>query len=165
MMLAQTDFHVSSAFDCGQIYDAGRRKPSASKSSRRKKETEPAVKGDHGAVPGKNRVLLLGRFQELGLYRAEVLRSRGFEVQFCSRREEALQLVRNADFDAVVLSYTLPSEVVEELAEETRESSPHSRLIVIASSDRVDRKISPDAIAIAEDGPPSLLSALQRVLQ
>lgn len=54
-----------------------------------------------------NRVLLLGRVQELAMYRAEVLRDRGFEVRTSTNKEEALKLIRRADFDVVVLSYTL----------------------------------------------------------
>jgi DNA-binding response OmpR family regulator len=110
-------------------------------------------------------VLLLGRVHELTLYRVEVLQNRGFEVRMSTDRQEALELIRRADFDAVVLSYTLSSDTVEELAEEAREHCPGCPLVVISKSPLQDRKIAPDAIALADDGPKALVAALRRVLQ
>jgi DNA-binding response OmpR family regulator len=110
-------------------------------------------------------VLLFGRIQELALYRAEVLRDRGFEVRTSTSKEEAVKLIRRGDFDAAVLSYTLSSDTVEELAEEIRENCPHCPLVVIAKSLRLDRKITPDAVALADDGPRALVAALRRVLR
>jgi DNA-binding response OmpR family regulator len=118
-----------------------------------------------GRIEKKSRVLLLGRFQELALYRAEVLRERGFDVQFSTDKERSLKLVRSAEYDVIVLSYTLSSELVERLAEEAREHCPECPLVVIASTDRLDRKIAPDAIAVADQGPPALIAALRRVLR
>ena len=112
-----------------------------------------------------NRILLLGRVQELALYRAEVLQDGGFEVRVSTNREEALKLIRRGDFDAVVLSYTLSSDTVEELAEEIREYRPQCPLVVIAKTKYPDRKIVPDAVALADDGPKALISALRRVLR
>jgi len=116
------------------------------------------------STPGK-RILLLGRLQELALYRAEVLRDRGFDVRTSTDREEGLKLIRRSDFDAVVLSYTLSSDTVEEFAEEIREHCPTCPLVVIAQTPRTDRKIAPDAVALADDGPKALIEALRRVLR
>lgn len=99
------------------------------------------------------------------MYRAEVLRDRGFEVRTSTDREEALKLIRRGDFDAAVLSYTLSSNMVEELADEIRENCPQCPLVVIAKSSKLDRKIAPDAVALADHGPKALISALRRVLQ
>lgn len=112
-----------------------------------------------------NRVLLLGRVQELALYRAEVLRDRGFSVQVSTAREDSIRLIRRGDFDAVVLSYTLSSETVEELADEVREHCPSCPLVVIAKTALPDRKIAPDALAVADGGPKALVAALRRVLR
>jgi CheY-like chemotaxis protein len=112
-----------------------------------------------------NRILLLGRVQELALYRAEVLHDRGFEVRVSTDRGEALKLIQRGDFDAVVLSYTLSSDTVEELAEEIREYRPQCPLVVIAKTKYPDRKIVPDAVALADDGPKALISALRHVLR
>ena len=112
-----------------------------------------------------NRILLLGRIHELALYRAEVLRDRGFDVRVSTSREDALRLIRRGGFDAVVLSYTLSSDTVEELAEEIRDHCPQCPLVVIANTIYPDRKIGPDAIALADDGPKALVAALRRVLR
>jgi CheY-like chemotaxis protein len=114
---------------------------------------------------GANRILLLGRVQELALYRAEVLHDRGFEVRISTNPEEALKLIQRGDFDAVVLSYTLSSDTVEELADEVRERCPQCPLVVIANTKYPDRKIVPDAVALADDGPKALVAALRRVLR
>jgi DNA-binding response OmpR family regulator len=108
---------------------------------------------------------LLGRVHELALYRAEVLRDRGFEVRMSTDKEQALELIGGGDFDAMVLSYTLSSDTVEELADELREKCPGCPLVVISKTPLPDRKIAPDALALADDGPKGLVAALRRVLR
>lgn len=71
-----------------------------------------------------NRVLIVGRIRELALYRAEVLRQHGFQVSTPKTKEEAQTIIRNGDFEVAVLSYTLPSTTVQEIAEEVREHWP-----------------------------------------
>lgn len=112
-----------------------------------------------------NRVLVVGRQRELALYRAEFLRRAGHSVDTPEDEDEALRIMRRDDFDAIVLSYTLPTETVQELAETAREHCPDCPVIAIADTERFDRLISPDAIALAKDGPAALLSALKRVLR
>jgi hypothetical protein len=57
--------------------------------------------------PG-NRVLMIGRIRELALYRAAVLRDRGFEVATPETQQDAIAAIRKGGFDIAVLSYTLP---------------------------------------------------------
>jgi len=111
-----------------------------------------------------NRVLMVGTFRELALYRAEVLRQSGFRVSVPESTHEAVLRLRDGDFDSVVLSYTLPSETVEQLAEVARESCPNCPIIAITDTQVFDKRITPDAIALAQDGPPALLAALHKVL-
>lgn len=122
-------------------------------------------KKDGAASEHANRVLLLGRIHELALYRAEVLRDRGFEVRVSTDKEQALQLIQGGDFDAVVLSYTLSTETVEELANEVREHCPECPVVVISKTPGPDRRIAPDALALANEGPKALVAALRRVLR
>lgn len=110
------------------------------------------------------RVLLFGKHRELALYRAEVLRHSGFRVVIPRTRQEAVDAVRHGDFDAAILSYTLSADTVEEIAELVRQHCPKCPLITIAQERTVDRRIDPDVIVLAEDGPPALLTALRRVL-
>jgi CheY-like chemotaxis protein len=110
-----------------------------------------------------SRVLLFGRIHELALYRAEVLRGRGFSVTIPNDSQEAVRIIRHGDFDIAVLSYTLPSDTVQQVAELVRQYRPECPLIAISESGRVDRRVAPDEIVIADDGPPGLLAALRRV--
>src|SRR5690348_11881581 len=56
---------------------------------------------------GGSRVLLIGKFRELALYRAEVLRMHGFRVSTPATVAAAMDVIRRREFDIVVLSYTL----------------------------------------------------------
>jgi DNA-binding response OmpR family regulator len=112
-----------------------------------------------------NRVLVVGHQRELALYRAAFLRLAGYAVDTPKDEDEALRIMRREEFDAIVLSYTLPSETVQKLAESAREHCPDCPVIAIAATEGFDRLISPDAIALAQDGPEALLAALKRVLR
>jgi CheY-like chemotaxis protein len=100
----------------------------------------------------------------LALYRAEFLRDRGFEVTAPTEKEDAIATIRGGNFDVAVLSYTLSTGTVLELAEEIRETCPECPVIAIASSNVFDRRIAPTEVVLADAGPPALLAALQRVL-
>lgn len=112
-----------------------------------------------------NRVLIVGRQRELALYRAEFLRLAGYTVSIPESAEEALRVMKRGDFDAIVLSYTLPNETVQWLAESARESCPDCPIIAITNTNTFDPRIAPDAVALAKHGPGALLSALSQVLQ
>lgn len=108
---------------------------------------------------------MFGRIRELALYRAEVLRDRGFEVATPESREEAIAAIRRGAFDIAILTYTLSNETVQELAELLREHCPNCPLIAISSNTQMDREIRPDLMVNADDGPAALLGALRRVSQ
>ena len=110
-----------------------------------------------------NRVLMFGRIRELALYRAAVLRDRGFDVFTPNDVAEAANIIRNGNFDIAVLTYTLPNDVVQELTQLIREHCPNCPLIVISRNKRIDREIRPDEMVDADDGPDALIAALRRV--
>lgn len=110
-----------------------------------------------------NRILMFGRIRELALYRAAVLRDRGFEVATPETREEAMAAIRKGGFDIAVLTYTLSNEMVKEFAEMIREYCPDCPLIAISNTGHIDREIGPDAMVNADEGPEALLAALRRV--
>lgn len=110
------------------------------------------------------RVLLIGRVRELALYRSEYLRGKGFTVSVPAGKAEIEEEIERGRFDVVVLSYTLPSESVLELAELVRQSCPWSPIIAITSHGKADRRVAPDEVVVADDGPEALLSALRRVV-
>jgi hypothetical protein len=111
-----------------------------------------------------NRVLMLGSIRELALYRAEVLRHSGFVVSTPRNRTEALAAIENGGFDAAILSYTLPSELVEELVELLRQKCPECPVVCISQEGKIDRRIAPDEVVLAEHGPTALLEALRKVM-
>jgi hypothetical protein len=112
-----------------------------------------------------NRVLMFGRIRELALYRAAVLRDRGFDVVTPGTREEAVAAIRGGGFDMAVLSYTLSNEMVQELAELVREYCPDCPIIAISGNRRMDREIRPDEMVSADDGPAGLIAALRKVMR
>ena len=110
-----------------------------------------------------NRVLMFGNNRELALYRAIVLSEHGYAVAIPNNREEAATAIRKGNFDIAVLTYTLPNETVQELAQLVRDHCPECPLIIIAKTPRMDREIGPDEIVDGDEGPTALLSALRRV--
>jgi CheY-like chemotaxis protein len=113
---------------------------------------------------GAGKILLLGSIRELALYRTEYLQGKGYEVIAPSSRAEALETIRRGGFEAAILTYTLPNELVLEYAQLLREYCPPCPLVVITDRDLGDRNVAPDAIVIADHGPDALLRALRRLL-
>jgi DNA-binding response OmpR family regulator len=60
-------------------------------------------------------ILMLGRHLELGYYRAEFLKSHGFQVIFPENKAAAISAIETGDFDAIIVSYTLSTETTKEL--------------------------------------------------
>ncbi len=112
-----------------------------------------------------NRVLMLGSIRELALYRAEFLHQHGFHVQIATNRQQGLDLIETGNYDAVVMSYTLPDSVVREFAEHMLQHCPQCPVIAISNVHRPDPVIRPDQMVLADEGPAALLSALRHVLR
>ena len=113
----------------------------------------------------RNRVLMLGSIRELALYRAEVLQQHGFHVHIATNRDQGMDLIHAGNYDVVVVSYTLPDQVVREFADEMREYCPECPVIAISNAHRPDPIIRPDQMILADEGPAALLSALRHVLR
>ena len=69
-----------------------------------------------------------------------------------------------AHLASAVLTYTLPDEIVQELAELLRQVCPDCPLITISQTGHHDRRIHPEEVVLADDGPNALLEALRRSL-
>lgn len=133
--------------------------------NRRRQHPERGKPKRAGSNRDTARVLLVGLIRELALYRAEVLRHHGFLVHTPATVDQAMAIIERGDFDVAVLSYTLPTSTVEEIAEQVRDRCPDCRIVAISETDRLDRRIAPDAVALAQEGPPALLAALRHVLR
>jgi DNA-binding response OmpR family regulator len=114
---------------------------------------------------GANRVLILGRLRELALYRAEVLRNYGFQVLIPETDKEAIEIIDDRNFDVAVLSYTLLDTEVQDFVERIRQSCPDCPVLAIAQTTKRDRRIEPDAVVLAENGPTELVAALRTLLR
>jgi hypothetical protein len=110
-----------------------------------------------------NRVLLFSGIFEVALYRAEVLCAHGLDVRTPRNKEEAVAIIQRGEADVVVLTYTLPSETVNELSDLVRQYCAGCRLIAISESGRVDERVAPDAVVIANEGPTALVEAIRRL--
>jgi CheY-like chemotaxis protein len=111
-----------------------------------------------------NRVLIVGRQRELALYRAEFLRQAGFTVLTAPDVEDAIRMLQGAAYDALVLSYTLPSGDVQYLAAAARDYCAECAIVVISNRSTLDQPVKADAVVMAEEGPTGLVSALKQVL-
>src|SRR5689334_6387351 len=99
-----------------------------------KSRKNPRKSAQKGTAADTVRVLIFGRIRELALYRAEVLRTRGFSAIVPATKEEARQAIEQAEFDVAVLTYTLSNETVQELSELLRQKCPTCPLITITES-------------------------------
>jgi CheY-like chemotaxis protein len=148
------DLAVPSAADLGCLANRPKRDGSAP----RPRKTAPPRRSAIG-----NRVLLIGRIWELALYRAEVLSAHGYRVLTPRTPEQAVEQIRRGHFDVAILTYTLPSDLIQELAERIRQHCPSCPLIAISDAQRLDNKIFPDQTVLADEGPAGLVAALHRV--
>ena len=137
--------------------------------SGRKRQRAPQIargrKHQSRTADHPRRVLVFGRILELALYRAEVLRSRGYTVVTPRSKADAVRAIEDGEFDALVLSYTVESETAEEIVELARQTCPGCPLITISDAGTSDRKLRPDLVVRANEGPAGLLKALQKVFR
>lgn len=112
-----------------------------------------------------NRVLIVGRLRELAIYRAEFLRQAGFRVATAVDSDEAVRVIQQGRFDAIILSYTLSIQTVRYLANATRDYCPECVIVAIAETNKIDSQLDSDAVVIADEGPTALVATLERVLQ
>jgi len=137
--------------------------------SRRKRlsasQTARAGKHQSRRADQPKRVLIFGRNFELALYRAELLRSRGYSVVTPRSKAEAMRAIEDGDFDALVLSYTVESETAEEIVDLARQKCAGCPVITISDSGTADRKLRPDVVVRANEGPAGLLKAVQKAFR
>ena len=108
-------------------------------------------------------VFLFGELRELALYRADVLESKGFQVMIPRTKAEAISAIQSGHFQIAILSYTLDSATVQELAELIRQHCPECPLVTISKNAIPDRYVVPDEVVNSELGPSGLVEAVQRV--
>lgn len=108
-------------------------------------------------------VLLLSSDRELSLLREYALQQAGFAVARADSRQEALRLL-GGEYDALVVSYSLPGENLAEFTEQFRTANPSSAVIGVAKGKWQDLGISADFTVIGDDGPEALLEVVESAL-
>jgi hypothetical protein len=151
------DRSYTAAFDSYACASGGR---TARRTSQQRNKKQPSRK------PGDpRRVLMYGKLLELALYRAEVLRGQGFTVVIPRSKAEAIAAIQDGEFDTLVISYTLSSDTAEEIVELARQKCPGCPVITISETGKADRRLRPDVVVRANEGPSGLIKALQRVFR
>jgi DNA-binding response OmpR family regulator len=110
-------------------------------------------------------VLLLARYRELGLFRVHVLEEAGLKVIFPEHEHAAVRAINQGSFDVILLSYSLPSTLAEELIELCRQKCPKCPVVAISEKGWEDRKLQPDDTVLASEGPQGMLDAIHRVMR
>ena len=138
----------------------------AARPPRSKAGARPNASDEKNTSAGAPRLLIVGSIRELGLYRAEYLRNKGFLVQVSAppSASEIVATLKQGGFNAVILSYTLPNQLALDLSDLVRQHCPQCALIAISNDHGVDPRIMPDELVIADHGPEALLKAIRRAL-
>lgn len=108
-------------------------------------------------------VLMLGQQLELGYYRAEFLKSHGFQVIFPENKNEALSAIRAGGYDAVIISYTLPRDTAKEFVSLIKQADQDCPVVAITQRRWDEDGFQHDETVLDVDRPPALLEALIRI--
>lgn len=108
-------------------------------------------------------LLLLSADRELSRLHAYVLERGGYSVARADSRREALELLDDL-FDALVISYSMSSEGLIEMAEVFRQRNPNSPIIGVTKGKWQDLKIDLDFAVSGEEGPEALLESVETAL-
>jgi len=107
-------------------------------------------------------ILLLGRHQELSAYRMRALESAGFRVLAPASKNDALSAIESNNFNVALLSYSLPDDTAQELAELIRQRCPQCPIVAIAEHGWDDTRLRPDEVVVGSEGPDALVEAIRR---
>ena len=110
------------------------------------------------------KLLLLSADPELSQLRGYALAHAGFAVSRAESRKEALRLLEQEKFDAVVISYSMSDENIAEMTELFRTHNPNAPVVTIAKGRWQDLKIESDSTVAGEEGPEALIEAVETVL-
>jgi DNA-binding NtrC family response regulator len=116
-----------------------------------------------GRIPANMTILMLGALLELGLYRAEYLKTHGHHVIFPKSQTEAIGAIKTGQYDAVVLSYSLSDKTAVEFRELIEQACPSCPVITLTEKRWYDQKIPSERVVLVSDGPQGLLEAVESV--
>ncbi len=109
----------------------------------------------------KRRILSLSADPELGKLRAMVLRQAGYEVLWPSSKAEADAVLREKNFDVLVIGHTISSASSREFAATFRARNPEGKILVIMKTSY--GLVKADKTVRSIDGPEALLEAIEEL--
>ncbi len=92
----------------------------------------------------------------------------GYQLEFASDGERALELCQESEFDLILLDYELPQYSGRELAQKIREVRPETKIILLSGYPPELLLTDPEIRAIKFDeivGKPIVLSKLHQIIQ
>jgi len=110
----------------------------------------------------KRRILSLSADPELGKLRAMVLQQAGYAVVWPSSKAEADALLRENNFDVLVMGHTISGQSSREFAEIFRANNPNGKIVVIMAA--TYSLVKADRTVRSIDGPEALLGAIEELL-
>lgn len=110
------------------------------------------------------KLLLLSADPELASLRHHILANAGFTVARAISRKDALQLLEQEKFDALVISHSMSQESIIEMAELFRKQNPNSPIVTVAKGRWQDLKIEFDSSVTGEEGPEALIETIETAL-
>jgi len=104
-------------------------------------------------------VISVGTDDQLLSLREAVLRNAGFQVLTACDPGEALRHAGRNSAAVLLLCYSLPLTVRQELAEQFRRHSPSGRIVAITNEPQKRPPIEADAFLYGIEGPEALIRA------
>lgn len=109
----------------------------------------------------KRRILSLSADPELGKLRAMVLEHAGYSVLWPSSKAEADRVLREKNFEALVIGHTISGPSSREFADIFRAKNPEGKIIVIMAASY--GLVKADKTVRSIDGPEALLEAIEEL--
>ncbi len=115
-------------------------------------------------MPSQQAILSVGTDAELVSLRHAVLRSVGLDVFSTLDPEEAYIRMQPATLGLMLLCYTLPQSVRQQLAKRFRDCCPHGRIISITNEKPNESTIYGDTVFYGIEGAEALIDAVRTEL-
>jgi CheY-like chemotaxis protein len=106
------------------------------------------------------KVISIGRDQELLKLRQAVLEYAGFRVHTVQNEADALREIQKGDCGVLLVCYSLDVELRRRVAEQFRRKCPGGRVVSISNS-QPDEPFFGDVIIYGLDGPEVLIEAVR----
>lgn len=108
-------------------------------------------------------VISVGTNPELVWLRDFVLQGAGFSVISTTDTSDALARVKRGECAILVMCYSLPTAIMQDLAGALKEFCPRSRTLFITNQ-RMEKPAFADALVYGVEGPEALIDAISALV-